>query len=404
MRPFNPSPPSTQIERAGSRYELPWGHPEGWPGIPDGSSGALRGQNLSGLRANNDCEAIQAWFQTKAAKSRNTLLSYRKEVTRLLLWAGSRNQALSDLHAEDLLEFRAFLRDPQPATRWISTGKRYGIADPRWRPFAGGLTESSVNQSLTILHDLFRFLSDANYLALNPLALLDRRVPNPGDHAGRRHNLSQLQWKAVRTAVNDLRNPENANGDARLRAQWLFTLLYLLGPRISDFLGTFAQIQPETVGGERLWIWSLVGKGNKPARLPLNEEMVRAMRAMRQSFKRTPLPSPRDPLPLVPRLFGRIDEPLKRSGLHEIIKGVIVEAADWLEVHGEPTEAITLRQASAHWLRHTAASETIDSGADLVVTAELMRHSDIRTTHGYTHKDIRQLLSVIRNRKTGWGN
>lgn len=383
-------------------FTLPWGHPAGWPAIPDGRRGALRGQGITGLRAQTDLDAILAWFAKKADKSRHTLLAYRKEVARLLLWAAERNQALSDLQVEDFLEYSAFLRDPQPVARWVAQGRRHGIADPRWRPFAGPLSEASRNQALVILHDLAQFLSNANYLALNPLALLDRSPPDPESHAGRRNRLSATQWAAIRSAIPTL--PSSASPElARARARWVFTLLYLLGPRLSDLLGRFDAIHPETIAGESVWVWRLVGKGNKAAALPFSAELVAEMMRLRVAFGQPALPTRGDRLPLVPRLYGDPWQTMHRSGLHDLIKGVIQRAAYQLHLQGDDAEGAKLQQASAHWLRHTAASETLDQcGGDLVLTAELMRHSDIRTTHGYTHKDLSQLLHAVRLRHAGW--
>ena len=54
-------------------------------------------------------------------------------------------------------------------------------------------------------------------------------------------------------------------------------------------------------------------------------------------------------------------------------------------------------------LRHTAASEILEaSGNDLVVTAELLRHSDLRTTKGYVHKDLSQLRAALQKRSSHW--
>lgn len=383
-------------------YGLSWGHPAGWPAVPDGRAGALRGRGAAGLRAQTDLEAIEAWFAKKAGKSRNTLLAYRKEITRLLLWAASRHQALSDLRVEDFVAYREFLRDPQPTAQWVGSGRRYGLQDPRWRPFAGGLSESSRNQAMTILHDLTQFLSDANYLALNPLSLLDRRMPDLSGHAGRRNRLSTVQWGAIKTTIAALPSSAGNGVLVAARARWVFTVLYLLGPRISDLLGRFEDIQPETIQGRSVWVWNLVGKGNKQAYLPFSDELTEEMRRFRKALDQPSLPLRADVLPIVPRLTGNRLRPMHRSSLHHLIKSIIRQAADHLDKNGESAESETLRRASAHWLRHTAASETLDMGADLVLTAELMRHSDVRTTQGYTHKDLSQLLGALQSRHAGW--
>lgn len=106
-------PPHTTTAPPG-HYFMFWGHPIGWPAIPNGQTGSLRGTGTQGLNATTDLPAIEAWFAKKANKSPNTQQSYRKEVTRLLLWAAERNQALSDLRADDYVAYLQFLSDPNP--------------------------------------------------------------------------------------------------------------------------------------------------------------------------------------------------------------------------------------------------------------------------------------------------
>jgi len=88
---------------------------------------------------------------------------------------------LSSLTHEDLLTYKRFLADPQPAARWVLAGSRKKLArgHPDWRPFAGPLSPASVRQALVILNALFAWLTEAGYLAGNPLALArHRRAPS----------------------------------------------------------------------------------------------------------------------------------------------------------------------------------------------------------------------------------
>ena len=114
------------------------------------------------------------------------------------------------------------------------------------------------------------------------------------------------------------------------------------------------------------------------------------------------LPCADDDLPLVPRIRGAMQRPMTRKGLDALVKTVMGQAAQRLHVSGHATEASLLSQASAHWLRHTAGTEMLNVSGDLRITAELLRHADVRTTQRYTHKTLADLLQAISLRTAGW--
>ena len=52
-------------------------------------------------------------------------------------------KALSSLMTEDAFAYRAFLRQPRPARRWI--GPSMPRSSPQWRPFQGSLSARSAS-------------------------------------------------------------------------------------------------------------------------------------------------------------------------------------------------------------------------------------------------------------------
>jgi len=107
------------------------------------------------IAAQNDVDAIRAWL-ARFVDTKATFDTYRKESERLLLWSTIElRKPLSSLTHEDRLIYRRFLANPQPAQRWVMTGRKVARADPSWRPFAGPLSPASERQAFVILNTLF---------------------------------------------------------------------------------------------------------------------------------------------------------------------------------------------------------------------------------------------------------
>ena len=85
----------------------------------DGGRGTNRAfGNRPQIAAQNDVDAIKAWL-TRFVDTKATFDTYRKESERLLLWSTIElRKPLSSLTHEDLLIYRRFLANPQPAQRW----------------------------------------------------------------------------------------------------------------------------------------------------------------------------------------------------------------------------------------------------------------------------------------------
>src|ERR1700709_96637 len=128
----------------------------------DGSLGTNRALGgRSQIAAQNDVDAIKAWL-ARFVDTKATFDTYRKESERLLLWSITElRKPLSPLTHEVLLIYRRFLADPQPAQRWVMTGRKVARADPCWRPFAGPLSPTSERQAIVLLNTLFASLGNA---------------------------------------------------------------------------------------------------------------------------------------------------------------------------------------------------------------------------------------------------
>ncbi|MCC8391513.1 tyrosine-type recombinase/integrase [Paraburkholderia sp. MMS20-SJTR3] len=373
------------------------------PELLDGRDGTNRGAlENSQLSARNDLDAVRAWL-SNYADTKTTSDNYRKEAERLLLWAVVQlGKPLSSLTHEDLLLFKAFIADPQPAARWVSaSGGKFARGDERWRPFNGPLSPASQRQALIILNAMFTWLVNAGYLRGNPMALLRQRAKRSAPRVTR--YLSVSLWDEVKLFVEQLPRDTDAQRAYYARCRWLSTLFYLQGMRISEVAGGqmgqfFRRLGAD---GQDQWWLETLGKGDKERIVPVSGELIQELRSYRTMNGLPALPSRSEDTPLVLPFKGR-NRCLSRSAIHDAIKGIFAGAATWLRARGPQfaDRADELERASAHWLRHTAGSHQADGGVDLRTIRDNLGHVSLNTTSLYLHTedDTRHTETVKRHR------
>lgn len=347
------------------------------------------------LDADTDQQAVLAWL-ARFADSPNTLANARREAERLLLWAlVERNKPLSSLAHEDLLIYRRFLANPQPADRWVmAPGRKAGRRDPRWRPFAGPLSEVSIRQAMVVLNSMMSWLVEAGYLAGNPLSLSRTRRKAPPPRVAR--FLEGDLWEAVRHAILTLPQDTPRQQAVYARARWLFSLLFLGGLRISEVVGNGMgdfYMRSDAKTGEQRWWLEVLGKGDKQRLVPASTELMVELMSYRRSLELSDLPQASEHSPLIfPVAWRRSShpapawpEPLTRSAIHCILKGIFALAAEqWRRDGRGDAQAAKLEAASAHWLRHTAGS-IMSNQIDLKHVRDTLGHVSIATTSIYVH-------------------
>ncbi|WP_246174197.1 tyrosine-type recombinase/integrase [Paraburkholderia hayleyella] len=372
----------------------------------DGRDGANRADDAhSQLSAQNDLDAVRAWL-ANYAETKTTFDNYRKEAERLLLWAVAHmEKPLSSLTHEDLLRYRAFLADPQPAARWVSsTGGKYPRGDARWRPFNGPLAVASQRQALIILNAMFAWLVHAGYLRGNPMALLRQRTQRSAPRITR--YLSTSLWDEVKCFIAQLPEASERERAYAARSRWLATLFYLQGMRISEVangqMGHF--MRRLGADGQHQWWLETLGKGSKVRIVPASAELIAEMSRYRLAHGLSALPTRAEETPLILPLSGAM-RCLSRSAVHDAIKRIFADAAGSLRSRGLAfaDRADELEQASAHWLRHTAGSHMADGGVDLRTVRDNLGHVSLNTTSLYLHaEDDERHRETVQRHRMGW--
>jgi site-specific recombinase XerD len=338
----------------------------------------LRGKSL--VNAQTDSEVARAYLY-HAELAPTTLKSTKTELGRFLLWCQSRQFTLGNLLVEDLVAYKDWLRDPQPAEQWISP-TRWPRQDPRWRPFSGPLSEPSVRQAFRVVKSLLTFATNAGYLARNAGSLVKNVKTNREARVTRYLGGRAVEW--VYKAIQGLPGGTPAADRAKARDCFLFVAFLTTGARLSELAaGRMGAVYAEEDG--RWWL-DVVGKGNKPRRLPVAPEMLNAYRIYRLEFGLSATTARDDSLPLIlnsrgKKLVGVTDEAAADS-----MKGLFAMAAGLANQDGDADSAAALRNASAHWLRHTMLTKHANNGVALKTLQDNAGHASLSTTATYLHK------------------
>ncbi|MDI5920556.1 site-specific integrase [Halomonas sp. LR5S13] len=337
------------------------------------------------ITAGSDAEAVAQWLDEYRASPR-TRRAYRREAQRLLLWLVEQGRGLDELRREDLDRFEAFLADPRPVERWI--GPVRPRQDPRWRPFRGPLSPASRRQSLVILQGMFAWLVEAGWVRHNPFRLMrDKRRRLDNRRGGIERYLERPLWDWLWDWLN---RPGEEDASPRrcyelTRRRLVFGFAYLLAPRVSEMS---AARMNDFQRREGRWWWSVVGKGDKVARIPVPPDMMALLAEWRRTLGLAAEPPPDDASPLLRTLDG--SRGLGENRLYRLVRDGFRESAEALEREAGYTaqaEVGRLRRATPHWLRHTALTHQAQAGVELRYLAATARHSRLDTTARYLHAE-----------------
>ena len=336
------------------------------------------------VSAQTDSEIARV-FLYHAELAPTTLKSTKTELARFLLWCQAQHKTLRALRVEDLSAYKDWLRDPQPADEWVSP-TRWPRNDPRWRPFSGPLSDPSARQAFRVVKALLSFATNAGYLRRNSGSLV-KNIRTPQDARVTRY-LGAMAIDFVYAAIDALPARSPAAQKARARERFLFIAYITTGARLSEIVAaTMGAIYTE--GDGRWWI-DVVGTGAKPRRLPVSMEMLAAFQDYRHAFALLPKTSRDDTTPLILNTRVRQLVAVTDEAASDAIKGLFAVAAELADGDGDADAAAALRNASAHWLRHTMLTTHANNGVALKTLQDTAGHASLSTTATYLHKSDRE--------------
>lgn len=318
--------------------------------------------------------------------SKGTFNSYRREIEKLLHWSWSiAKKTLKELKREDLESFIYFSKKPKKSwigitkyPRFINDKKGLRIPNSKWKPFVSTiskseykkgkkpnindfeLSEGAIKELLAILSSFYNYLLQEEYINANVISLIRQKSKfirkKQTSHQIRR--LTNLQWQYV---INTAKKMAENNPCLHERTLFIMSALYSMYLRISELtanerwtpcMNDFYRSHDGT------WWFITVGKGNKERQIAVSDTMLNALKRWRTFLSLSPLPTPADNSPILPKLKGK--GPISSSTyLREIIQNCFDNAIENLKIDNHQEEAASLLEATVHWLRHTGISEDV---------------------------------------------
>jgi integrase/recombinase XerD len=270
--------------------------------------------------------------------ARNTLESYRRDVTQFAAWLAT-NPGVGLLEAT-----------PEHLHRHLAWRVEFGKAKPR-----------TTGRLVSSLRRFYGFAVQESLRRDDPTAdieapKLPRSLPK---------SLSEAEVEALLAA------PDVATA-LGLRDKAMLETIYASGLRVSELVGLKVQQVSLDMGVVRV-----LGKGAKERLTPLGEEALDWIQRYEKGARREILGARRSDALFV---TGR-GASMSRQAFWGLVKRYAARAG--------------VRSAiSPHTLRHAFATHLINHGADLRVVQLLLGHADISTTQIYTHVARERLKKI----------
>ena len=270
--------------------------------------------------------------------SKNTLESYRLDLTSFAIWLSRQNKQLLTVDQEDIQQYLAV---------------KFPLSKPR-----------SISRLIASLRRFYRFLLRESKISLDPtIQIQSPKLPR------------SLPQSLNEDEVVSLLNAPNLDEPIGLRDRAMLELLYACGLRVSELVGIKSTEVSVSDGVVRV-----TGKGNKTRLVPMGEEAVdwisRYLSGARSAI-------------LQKRLCDALFVTARGDAM--------TRQAFWYLIKRYALLAGITKHMSPHVLRHAFATHLLNHGADLRVVQMLLGHADISTTQIYTHvarERLKQLHSM----------
>lgn len=349
----------------------------------------------------------------------NSYKSYRSSCNTFLLWLFDHiGKPLSDVTKRDVSNFVRWLRNPpaeligkSPQPTHKNPNRHF---NSNWRPFVNNdstkpykTEETSLRTNLRNLSALYRYLMDEEYISRNPFALYlrgNRRLKLADSETIK--YLSRQQWMYLYKATLSAAKNEPAIHE---RTLLLITMMYAGYLRISEVserpgYGCYWSQFRKTANG---WLFHVPrSKYGKSRSIEVCDYWLEAVVRYRRYLQLNDLPCADEHTPIFIRhkvasrgeKKGEIEVSISNYRVFDLVKAMFVLAAQLAEEANDVNDAIVLRKASPHWIRHSGISHDVARGRPLSHVQHNAGHEDLKATSKYVHSCEAERFSTIQGK------
>ena len=344
-----------------------------------------------------------------------TFNSYRREIERLLQWSWRIEQiSLLNLRRENIEDFIRFCFDPPKA--WIGiknvarfkdkNGNRYPNKD--WRPFVVSISkaehskgsvvdankfcpsQASIKGTFTALSSFYEYLIQENQVDSNPVALIKQKNKfiRKDQLKPIVRRISKLQWDYVLETAELM---ASENPEEHERTLFIMNCLFAMYLRISELVAderSTPVMSDFRKDQDNNWWFDVTGKGNKNRSITVCDDMLKALKRYRKYLDLPQLPPYGEQIPLISKAIGKGSITSTRH-IRRIVQHCFDEAYNRMKEDGLKDDAIELKAATVHWLRHTGISEDVKFRPREHVRDDA-GHASMATTDRYIDSDLRE--------------
>jgi len=281
---------------------------------------------------NQALDSYLRFILTEKGLSRNTISSYKRDITNFINWLNYRKIPLTKSSNDDAEHFIKSLAQQDQ-------------------------TAASINRKISSLKGFFNHLLNTNFIGINPFAdvLLQSKQKN-------------IPKSISEEDVMKLLDSPNQNSFIGKRDKAILELLYATGMRISELVN----LKEVNVDKNRQVV-KVLGKGSKERLIPFGDEALDSLQKYLHK---------RNSRNIYIFLNNR-DNKLSRVGFWQRVKIYLKRVSLKSDI-------------TPHTLRHAFATHLLNNGADLRSVQMLLGHSDLSTTQIYTHIAKQRLSEMIK--------